>query len=276
MSLRDDLNSIQMTQTKQYKEESPNKSSDTTNTSTTENKGASINEEAPNKREAENPFNKARLGEISGKRWIQISAGVLIVVVVAVVIVFAVKSKGSSDEGADFLAELEAGAFSYTVEERETLRDNGYTADDIERYEADERDPYSLVQEAEQRRQEIYDEEVKPILDGASPKYKALEKMTWLGTGVMSQQILNNEEGSYEERYGTYNTDYIKVDPHGSQLFIKLTLKELNNQDIFMTLTPSRFNELDKSGNIVVVIEYNKYADGSILVTDVQEKDIRN
>lgn len=282
MALRDALNEIndtELTQTKDYREQGsksqPTSSSDSTTTST----NGDIEEST--KREVNNPFKRSEgegsgiSGLLSNKKVLLVGGGVILVIIVVIVLL---SSKPSSvDEGADFLAELEQSSlFQYTVEERDTLRTNGYTADDIEAYQAAETDPYTLVEEAKQKRKELNEEEMKPLLDGASPKYKQLEAMTWLGTGKISPQVIANAEGSYEERYGTYNCDYTKVEAHGSQLFVKLILKELKNQSIFMTLTPSRYNELDSTGNMVVLIEYNKYADGSILVTNVQEKDIKN
>lgn len=274
MSLRDELDEIQLKQTRDYQEQ--------VSKSNTNSEAPSL--EGSNEKEIKNPFKKDKEFNQEGFSVINILGnkkallvGGIIILSVVIFAVFMLSKLKPKDEGADFLNELEqVASFQYTVEERDTLRTNGYTADDIERYQAEEMDPYTLVQEAEASRKALLEKEMKSLLDGASPKYKQLESMTWLGTGSMSKEILNNVEGSYEERYGTYNCDYTKVEEHGSQLFIKLELKEFNNKAIFMTMNPSRYNELSKSGNIVVVIEYNKYNDGSILVTNVEEKDIKN
>lgn len=279
MSLRDDLASITMDQTRDYREQSPQSGNSSYQTEPSSNDGSST-EEGNSRRSPANPF-KGENGEggalsalLGNKKFLLIGLGGLLVA--GAIVAFATMGGESEDQGADFLTEMEqqVSTFQYTVEERETLRNNGYTADDIERFQAEEADPYLKVQEAEQARKAKLEEEMKPILDGASPAYKKLEAMTWLGGTTMSQEVLNNAEGSYEERYGTYNVDYTKVEARGAQLFVKLILKEFNNQPIFMTMTATRYNELDQTGNIVVVIEYNKYADGSILVTNVQEKDI--
>lgn len=272
MSLRDDLDSITMNQTKGYKEESPDNYKEV----------ESINEEIlgeskpqeTNASKRNNPFKNN--DNIDTKKILTV-----VLILTAVVLLafggFKIYTYLSQDKGASFYQEIEEGdvaAFSYSMDERDLLRVNGYTADDIERFEIEERNPSELIKESESRRKELYDYEIKPYLDGASDKYKSLESMTWIGTGDMSPLILNTETINYEERYGSYNCDFIKIPPKGSQLFVKLDLMDFN-KEIFMTMTPERYNELPESGNIVVVIEYNKYADDSILVTDVQEKDIK-
>ena len=182
----------------------------------------------------------------------------------------------TKDKGPAWMQEVEEEGipvFEYSMEEREMLRLNGFTGDDIERYEVEERDPYVLAEEAENARKAKYDAEIKPYLDGASEEFKTLKSLTWIGTGAMSSSVLN-ENSNYEERYGTYNCDYQKIPAYGSQLFLKLDLVDFNT-DVFMSVTPKRYLSLNDTGNIVVVIEYNKYDDGSILVTGIKEKNIK-
>lgn len=180
----------------------------------------------------------------------------------------------TQDRGADFLNEVDSSqpAFKYSMEERAMLRNNGFTADDIERLEIEERDPYGAAKEAEDARKKKYEEEVAPYMDGASEEFKKLKEMTWIGGTPMSQEPLNPEAVS-EPWYGTYNCDYIKLPAQGVQLFLKLELTEFNTS-VFMTVTPERYAKLPESGNIVVTVDYNKYSDGSIVVTNVYEKDI--
>lgn len=269
MSLKDDLEGISMKQTKEYKEEAPS----------TEESIDEVNEVINNggKKERPNPFKKEEDGEnkLNPKKAI-IGLGILILVVVVGFGATQISKKISSNKGASFLDDMEdeIASFKYDMEERELLRANGYTGDDIERYEVEEINPYQLIREAEARRKEINDNEIAPYLDGASDKYKELEAKTWLGTGPMSPNILNTEEVNYEQRYGSYNCDYEKIPPMGSQLFLKVHALDFNKV-IFMTVTSERYNELEPEGNIVVDIEYNKYEDDSILVTNVYEKDIR-
>ena len=197
------------------------------------------------------------------------------------IVLFIVFKGMNKDKGADFLQEMEEEPpFSYSQEERELLRLNGFTADDIERYEIEERDANSLVEEAYAARQEQYNNEILPYLDGASEQFKSLQALTWVGTGQMKNTILNNladeETGDmpYQLMYGNYNCDYVKIPAYGQQLFLKLTVKELN-ATCFMTVTSERYSSLDDNGNIVVSIDFNQYTDGSVLITDISEVDIR-
>ncbi len=254
MSLKDDLDSVLMEQTSSYKEESCSKST---------NNFKEEEDVVDDVKVRKNPFKSIKINKL-----FIIAIVVLIISFIAGIVVPRYFLK---DEGAKFLDEMEESTFEYSLEDRELLRVNGYTGDDIERFEIEERDVTDLVEESEQKRQEIYDAEIKPILDGASPEYKKLKSQTWVGSPKMSDTILS--EDAMEERVGTYNCDYEKIDPCGTQLFLKLDLKEFK-QSAFITVTANRYRELENTGNIVVVIEYDKYSDDSILITDVREKDI--
>lgn len=281
MSLADNLEDI-MKQTSDYREEAPGGKSSEQSAKDVEK----INEEIlggadatpNNKKKRENPF-KHKDDEDGGsnRKKFLIAIGGMLGVALLVGGLYAAYTYATRDRGTDWMQEVEenpAPAFQYSIEEREVLRANGYTADDIERFEVEERDPVQLVEEAKAARKAVYDEEIKPYLDGASPKFNELKELTWLGTGEMSSTILSSEEGQYEQRLGAYNCDYKKIPAYGSQLFVKLTLMDFDGKEIFMTVTPDRYNELSDTGNIVVTIDYYLYSDGSILVHDVFEKDI--
>lgn len=274
MSLKDDLDSIIMQQTKGYKEEAPKQYSSKEEVESINNSILGGGDVSPN-RERNNPFKRDKGEGTSGLDFKKV--GIFIVAAILLVLIIygstSMFKKFNESKGADFLLELENGSdytFKYTSIERETLRINGYTADDIERFEVEERDPDQLVRLAEQQRKELYDREVKPYLDGASDEYKSLEKMTWVGLDTMSPEVLNGNH-NYERRYGTYNCNYTKVPNKGSQLFIKIYIFEFNTE-IFMTVTSERYLSLIESGNIVIDIEYNLYNDGKILVTSVKER----
>lgn len=279
MSLRDDLNSVVMQQTSDYKEEPTGNSSTKGNINTRELTD-SVLASPDEKKEKKNPFKhkKDENAELMDNKKKLIIAGSVIGGIVFLVCFGLGFHYITKDRGTAWMQEIEEGelpTFEYSAEERAILRENGYTGDDIERFEVEERDYRSLVKEAEEARKLKYETEILPYLDGASPQYKELERLTWLGTGDMSSVILTSSEGQYEQRYGSYNCDYVKLPAKGSQLFIKLTLMDFNNKEIFMTVTPERYNELQDTGNIVVTIEYYRYSDGSILVHSVYEKDIK-
>lgn len=269
MSLRDDLNSV-MKQTKDYKEESASK------TNKNNDKVKEINEEIKNgKPKEKDPFKSpSSKPSISlDKKKIGIIAGIVIILIVAV-FAFSSISKNKEEEVPDWLEEVEEGVgeFEYTDSEIQLLRDNGYTGDEIERFQIEERDAYELAEEAEESRQAKYKSEIQPYLDGKSAKYKQLESYTWLGTGEMDKTILK-KNSSYEYYTGSYNCDYTKVPAYGAQLYLKLEIKELKTV-AFMNIDADRYIQLSKKGNIVVKIDFHKYDNGSILITDITEKDI--
>lgn len=229
------------------------------------------NDNPKEKRVPKNPLGDIQMPQLN----IRLIAGaVLLVVVIAAA--FAIYNFFGRDQGADFMQDAESGeeivAFSYTPDERDLLRENGYTADDIEKNEAWETDPYKLVEDAKAARQAVLDAEVKPIYDGASQAYKDLEASTWVGLPKMSNAVFDDTV-TYTKKYGTFNCDYTKVAAKGIQLFLKLDVKELKSS-VFMTVSPDVYKKLADTGNIVVNIDYWEYSTGDYVITYVEQKDI--
>lgn len=207
----------------------------------------------------------------------KIEPKVVIITIVVILLVAAVGIGGyefSKDKLPGFAQEVEDGdvdlepVFQYSPEDIQRLRDNGYTGDEIESYQEREFDVETLIEQAEMRRQALYDAEVKPLLDGASDAYKNLQENTWVGFG--NQLDLSNL-GEGMNYHGTYNCDYAKVPPYGNQLYIKLYAQDLN-LIFFTTVTAERYLELQDKGNIVMNIEYTDYGNGRIVINDVSEK----
>lgn len=279
MSLNDDLDSINMRQTKDYKDEAV--SSDIQKEIKDINEKIAQDDSSSSEPKGENPFGKrfksSKESNFNVKKLALIST--IVVLVGAVGLYFGNMLYGyiTQDRGTDWMQEVEGEgteSFKYDLTERELLRNNGYNADDIERYEVEERDPYILVEEAKEARRLINEAEVKPYLDGASDEYKSLASMTWLGGSPISEEVLKGNEFDFEVTYGTFNCDYDKVPPRGSQLFLRLYLEEYK-QYVFMSVNSKRYVELKDSGNIVINMDYNIYPDGSIIITNVEEKDIQ-
>ena len=176
------------------------------------------------------------------------------------------KEEEAARHAEELLQEEEEQSFSYTAEEKEALRLVGYTGDEIETFEFEQKDAQSIVDEAEEARQEKYEEEVKPFFDGASEEFKELYDDTWYG----QKEIQVDEDTS---SYGYYNknlnVDYEKLPPRGHQLFIKLYLR--NGDAVFMTVTPERYLELPDSGNMVVAMKYTKLGNGTSIITGMEE-----
>lgn len=271
MSLKDSIEF--MKQGNEYEEETVESNN---NTDSSSNVIDNSSDTSIKRRKKDNPFKKDGYDSVSKKPILTLIGITIAIGVIASGSYFAYK-KATEDKGADWLQEMEDGVeeapFKYSADERSMLRVNGFTADDIERLEIEERDPYQAVKKAEQDRKEKYDKEIKPYLDGASEEFNTLKEQTWLGTGTMSEKILDMSE-HYSKKYGTYNCDYEKIPAYGSQLFLKLELDDFDT-NVFMTVTSEKYQELQDSGNIVVTIYYNLYDDNSILVTDIKEKNIR-
>lgn len=178
---------------------------------------------------------------------------------------------------AEVLARLEEedeNTFSYSQDEIEDLRENGYTGDEIEEFELNEIPAQRKIDDAVQKRKAKYDEEILPYLDGASDKYKELEEYTWLGGAPFSYDV-NKENEDWYYKNMTLNLDYDKVPARGVQCFLRLHLKEKTDENdplyMFMTVTPQRYEELPEHGNIVVYIEYTVTDQGTV-VTRIDEQ----
>ncbi len=163
------------------------------------------------------------------------------------------------------------GKFQYTVEELAELRVNGYTVDEVETYEALEIPAGSLITDAELKRKELYEREIAPYLDAASDEYKELAADTWVG---QTEFQLNDDVAAYRFHTEVWNVDYKKLPSRGNQLFLKLTLED--GRVLFMAVTPEQYLGLSESGNIVVQVRYTTLGDGTQVVTQIVEKDIRD
>lgn len=210
-----------------------------------------------------------------GNKIILIVGGVIIIALAGVIGVVAMKKQQEKKE-AEILARMEEEepAFAYTSDEIQELRDNGYTGDEIEQFEIDEIPAQRKIDDAEQRRKEKYDAEIKPYFDGASDKYKELEQYTWLAGDPISFDI-NLVDSEWYDKNTTLNLDYDKVPARGVQCFLRVHLKEATADSeplyMFMTVTPQRYYELPEHGNIVVYIQYTVTDQGTV-VTSLEEQ----
>jgi hypothetical protein len=265
MSLADDLTTI-MKQTSTYKEETPSNIEDI-------NKEISDTSNNESVKEDDNPFKKISLSKIlTNPKMIMSMLGIIILIIMGIIFIPEL-IKEPEDTGAEFLEDLDITTYKYSLEEKSLMRIAGYTADEIERYEIEERDPYELIKEVEIKRKEQYETDIKPLFDSASDEYKFLMNNTWVGGKDILPDVITTKDSNYNKSYGTYNCDYRKIPAKGSQLFLKLYIVELNST-VFMSITPERYSELNETGNIVVTLYFNEYSDGSIIVTEVSEKEI--
>lgn len=239
-----------------------NKEEDNSSSSLFEDAGTSTNEQPSGK-----------TGFVLDGKIKAMIAGLVAIVLIGggLVFYFTQKSKEQEEQLPEWAIETEP-EFSYTADQKATLRSYGYTADDIEEAIAFQTPFEDLVQSAENSIQAKLDSEIGPYLDSASDEFKWLRGMTWVGGEEVPTSVFS-EESAPEFRYGTYNCDYEKVPAYGTQLFIKLDILDMGIT-AFMDVTPERYATLDDSGNIVVIVEYNKYPDGTVIITDLGEKDV--
>lgn len=255
-----------MTQGKEYKPEGEGYSNAETEVDTTVDVQAKAEELGitPNPDAVEDNGENKKLLILVG-----IIVGVVLVVIIAVVCTMSYKKKKEEEErlkAEALLAEEQEEEFKYTDAEIQSLRDAGYTGDEIELFEFDRKSAQELIEKAKAERQEMYEREILPYFDAASDEFKELYEDTWVGQGELE---FDSDVDQYTYHQTTLNVDYEKIDPTGRQLFLKLHLK--SGICCFMTVTPERYLELDDSGNIVVSIYYTKTGDGAMIITDITE-----
>lgn len=161
----------------------------------------------------------------------------------------------------------------YTDSEAVELRKHGYTADEIE-WSREHGITYdSMLSAAESAAEELAKEKIKLMGDTGSPEYQALINKTWLGGEEFElTEVLPDEYGAYDIEYSTQviNADYVKCGQQGSQLFLCVSTAEYGN--VFLTVEPKRWMQLQESGNIVVEVNVCHYG-GKAVVVSVSEVD---
>lgn len=150
---------------------------------------------------------------------------------------------------------------SYSNLEVELLRSWGYTGDEIEFHASIGTTVDSLVEYSKS----LQEDALLEIYHKGTKEYRRLLKNTWLGQKNM--HIPDDCSTYYSETF-TYNLDYDKVPPKGSQLILKLDLEDGGNA--FMFTTPDRWQQLKDSGNIVVSITYAVINDFRV-ITEIKE-----
>lgn len=158
-------------------------------------------------------------------------------------------------------------------ETNKRLRAAGYTGDEIEYALRNGFDTEALIQASN----ELYDEEAKKALermsDSASEEFKFLLDRTYFGEvgyEFVPQSNLPAQEQTIVSNSFVVNADYIKCPTYGSQLYLKC--KVASDLNVFMIMTPQRWETLPASGNIVLRVYYTQYGPNRY-VTEVKEVD---
>ena len=204
----------------------------------------------------------------------------IVVILVIAVLISMVRSKKNTDgknsptpmpQESTYQPPVELNVFHYSIEELAELRNNGFTAEEVEFYESIEIPAASLILDAQQKRQELYENEIAPYMDAASEEYKELAADSWVGQQEFS---VNSDISGYRYYSEVWNVDYKKLPARGSQLFIKLISPE--GETFFMPVTPEQYLNLKDAGNIVVDVKYTQLDADTRVITEVREKKISN
>lgn len=228
------------------------------------------------------PVDEEVLAEKKGlnkKTFILIGAVVLAVVAIAIVMILVRGGGGGGDSdidtptsSGDFVdvgseddiwADIPTVTFSYTAEEKSSLRAWGYTGDEIESYEALETSVDTLIEASRQAQEEAR----ATLSNPESPEYQALLNSTFLGQNrIMIPADI--DPGAIYYNTVTLNADYEKVEAHGHNLYLKVYLDDGSYS--FMECPLNRYSTLAESGNIVVTYRTATY-EGVEIIYDMTE-----
>lgn len=167
----------------------------------------------------------------------------------------------------DFLNQF-TPVFSYTDEEKRSLRSWGYTGDEIEAAQLAETPAQNLINQAKKDQEEVR----AALSNPESPEYLALLNQTWLGEQTKQAPAFKVNETQYSNETITLNADYEKVPVHGTNLFLKVTLEDGTHH--FMECSPFRYGDLPDSGNIVVTYDLITF-DGLSYINNMREKEVQ-
>ena len=165
----------------------------------------------------------------------------------------------------DFLGQF-TPVFSYTAEEKASLRAWGYTGDEIEAAQLAETPAQDLINESKKAQEEAR----AALSNPESPEYLALLNQTWLGELPLADPI-TDASVEYSNITVTLNADYEKVPAHGSNLFLKVELEDGTHH--WMECYPARWVTLADKGNIVVTYDQITYGD-RVYIVNMREKEV--
>ena len=153
-------------------------------------------------------------------------------------------------------------SFTYSESERAALRRVGYTGDEIEQFQLEEKSAEELIEEAEKLRTEYLEETLAPFYDGRSEEFKALENQTWIGLSPLDENTMPATPEDYDnvkQKETTINTDYEKVTPRGNQLFLKIYTNKTHSNWVYYQCNYRQWNLLEESGNLVVTVTISSF-----------------
>lgn len=149
----------------------------------------------------------------------------------------------------------------YTVDQMNMLRDAGATSEQIQMWQ-DNGIMFEYVYYTTLERYYGWQlANTLPTYDLASDAYQEVISDTWMALPKRTDL----EEWSTEGYLATHmemhqNLDYEKIEPYGSQLFLKVYLDaDSHDSWFFLNITPEEWNALDDRGNVVVDYTYDTH-----------------
>lgn len=204
---------------------------------------------------------------------------VAIIVTIALVALFGVFNKGTMEtpgtadpeiidpvaEDPGFLDEYVI-QFQYTKEEREQLRAWGYTGSEIEDYQLEQTPAADLIAKAKEAQEQAR----ATLANPESPEYQNLLNQTWLGEPAVTPPYVGADT-PYTITQRRENCDYVKCEPHGTNLMLKVELPSGTHH--FMEVSIVQWSRLNDRGNIVVDYQEIEY-EGKVFITNMHEVEV--
>lgn len=167
-----------------------------------------------------------------------------------------------------------SGESSVSEDIMTTLKKLGYTGDEIQAAVDNGLDLNTLVEEGERLQNEGAEEALKRMSNSASKEFKELvnNSIYCMPKGTFTESPYGAETSVNLSDSYIVNADYDKLPTYGLQLFLKC--KIANNTYLFVPVTPSRWETLPESGNIVLQVDYTLYGtteSTGVYVTNVTE-----
>lgn len=155
-----------------------------------------------------------------------------------------------------------------STEDEILLRSYGYTGDEIEFSISNDFSVEEMVARAQKRLDDANRESWIRTSDVASPEYKYLMSMSYLGQAdtdtIVDQSELEFLDQHIRRSSQVINCDYEKCPLKGMQLYLKCQIAD--DTFYWYPVTPERWVTLPDKGNIVLNIQFMEYGEGHYII----------
>jgi hypothetical protein len=206
---------------------------------------------------------------------IKIVIGVVVLAVLILIIIIMQVLKGKNKEVEEPVVEEEPiieevytepvvdegfsiAAVTYSDDQISDLRNAGATTDQITAWQ-ENGTPYEYVYYSMLENYYAFQlQNTLPTYDLTSDEYKETISDTWVALDKRTDVAEWSSDDYIAYTYEvTQNLDYEKIEPYGSQLFLKVYLDaQTHDEWFFLNITPMEWNQLDDTGNVVVNYTY--------------------